>query len=112
MDLLTKAPLLFEPDDLAPCPPCLIMQDTLLPLKPGKSSRIKIKVINTTNHNIILPDRTPHGRLQLVQSVTQVEVKFKKKVESPLSPGSSGFKCHWKRELLACGFFYGYWCRE
>ena len=80
------------------------MQETLLPLKPGKSSRIKIKVINTTNHNIILPDRTPHGRLQLVQSVTQVEVKLRKRlkahlVQAPVGSSATG------RGIIGMWFF-------
>ena len=79
-----RTPVLFEPVELAPRPSGLIMQETLLSLKPGKSSRIKIKVINTTNHDIILPKRTPLGRLQLVQFVTPVEVKLKEEVEISL----------------------------
>ena len=55
-----RTPVLFEPDELAPWPSGL-MQEMLLSLKPGKSSGIKIEVINTTNHDIILPNRTPLG---------------------------------------------------
>ena len=46
-------------------------------MKQGKSSQIELKVLNTTRHNIVLPKRTVLGRVQLVQSVTPVEVKFK-----------------------------------
>ena len=80
--------VLFDPDELAPWPSGLIVQETLLSLKPGKSSRIKLEMINATNHDIILPNRTPLGRLQLVQSVTPVEVKLKEKVESSLGENS------------------------
>ena len=88
MDLLTKGHLSCLSLTSWPLPSGLIVQETLLSLKPGKSSRIKIEAINTTNQDIILPNRTPLGRLQLVQSVTPVEVKLKKKVESPLGESS------------------------
>ena len=83
-----RTPILFEPDELALWPSGLIVQETLLSLKPGKSSRIKTEVINTTNHNIILPNRISLGRLQLVQSVIPAVVKLKEKVESSLGESS------------------------
>ncbi|CAB3987572.1 Hypothetical predicted protein [Paramuricea clavata] len=43
----------------------------------GKSSRVEVEVKNTTKHDIVLRNRTVPGRLQLIQSVTQVEVKLK-----------------------------------
>ena len=83
MDLLTKGHLSCL--NLTSGPSGLLVQETLLSLKPGKSSRIKIEVINTTNHDIILPNGTPLSQLQLAQSITPVQVKLKEKVESPLS---------------------------
>ena len=56
-----RTPVLFEPDQLASWSSGLIVQETLLSLKPGKSSRIKTEAINTTNHDIVLPNRTPLG---------------------------------------------------
>ena len=38
---------------------------------------MNIEITNNTNHAIVLPGRTLLGRLQLVQSVTPVEVKVK-----------------------------------
>ena len=64
-----RTPVLFEPDELAPWPSGLIIQETLVALKPGKSNIIKVEVINSTEHNITLLNRTPIGRLELVQSV-------------------------------------------
>ena len=46
-------------------------------VKQGKSSQIEIEVTNATKHDILLPNRTVLGRIELVQSVTPVEVKFK-----------------------------------
>ena len=81
-----RTPFLFEPDELALWPDHA--GDSLV-TKAWKTSRIKTEMINTTNHDIILPNRTSLGQLQLVQSVTPVEVKLKEKVESPLEGGSS-----------------------
>ena len=83
-----RTPVLFEPDEFVPWPSSLIMQETVLSLKPGKSSRIKTEVINTTNYDIILPNRSPLGQLQLVQSVTPAEVKLKEKAANPLGESS------------------------
>ena len=83
-----RTPVPFEPDQLDPWPSGLIVQWTLLSLKPGKSSRIKTEAINTTSHDIILLNRTPFARLKLAQSVTPVEVKLKEKVKSPLGESS------------------------
>ena len=54
-----------------------MIPEKLITVKQGKSSQIELEVLNTTRHNIVLPKRTVLGRVQLVQSVTSVEVKFK-----------------------------------
>ena len=74
--LQKHTPVLFEPDELAPWPSGLIILETLLAFKPGNSNHIKVEVRNTTNHDIALQNRTLIRRLQLVQSVTPVEVKL------------------------------------
>ena len=70
-------PVLFEPDEANPWPNGLEIPETLLTVKKGKSSQVDIDVTNNTNHEIVLRGRTLLGRLQLVQSVTPVEVKIK-----------------------------------
>ncbi|KAK2558824.1 hypothetical protein P5673_019039, partial [Acropora cervicornis] len=70
-------PVLFEPDETNPWPNGLEISETLLTVKKGKSTRVDIDITNNTNHEIVLKGRTPLGRLQLVQSVTPVEVKIK-----------------------------------
>ena len=74
--LQKRTPVLFEPDELAPWPSGLIIPEALLALTPGNSNHIKVEVRNTSNHDITLKNRTSIGRLQLVQSVTPVEVKL------------------------------------
>ena len=80
-----RTPVLFKPDELAPWPSGLIIQETLVALKPGKSNVIKVEVINSTEHNITLLNRTPIGRLELVQSVAPVEVKLQERVYTTIN---------------------------
>ena len=63
-------------------PSGLMFSGTLLSVKPRKSSQIYVPAINTTEHDIILPNRTLIGCLQLIQSVTLVDVKLRKESES------------------------------
>ena len=70
-------PVMFEPDESNPWPSGLEISETLLTVKKGKSSQVEIDIVNNTNHDIRLPERTLLGRLQLVQSVTPVEVRLK-----------------------------------
>ena len=75
--IASHTPVIFEPDELHPWPSGLVIPEKLLAVKQGKSSQIEIEVTNTTKHDILLPNRTVLGRIELVQSVTPVEVKFK-----------------------------------
>ena len=72
-----RTPVIFEPDELHSWPSGLVNPEKLLAVKQGKSSQIEIEVTNTTKHDILLPNQTVLGRIELVQSVTSVEVKFK-----------------------------------
>ena len=60
-----------------PWPSGLVIPEKLLAVKQGNSSQIEIEVTHTTKHDILLPNQTVLGRIELVQSVTPVEVKFK-----------------------------------
>ena len=71
-------PVLVEPEETSPWPSGLTFNEALLSVKPGKSNQIHVEAMNTTNHDIVLPNETLIGRLQLVQSVTPVEVKLHK----------------------------------
>ena len=48
-----------------------------------------MKVRNTSNHDITLKNRTPIGRLQLVQSVTPIEVKLSETPDDGPQPEAS-----------------------
>ena len=56
----------------------------MVALKPRKSN-----VINSKEHDITLLNTTPIGRLELVQSVTPVEVKLKERVDTTISSVSA-----------------------
>ena len=70
-------PVIFERDELHPWPSGLVILEKLLAVKQGKPSQSEIAVTNTTKHDLLLPNRTVLGRIELVQSVTPVEAKFK-----------------------------------
>ena len=54
-------------------------------------SRIEVEVHNTSQHDIVLLNRTPLGRLQLVKSVTPMEVRLAR--EDGLEPQSKDDSC-------------------
>ena len=85
-----RMPVLFEPDELAPWPTGLTVHEALTTVKDGNASLIDVQVTNNTDHNITLPGRTVLGRLQLVRSVSPVEVRLTDpdvmKDESPVAP--------------------------
>ena len=72
-----KTPILFEPLSEFELPYGLELSETLLCADKSSSSRLNVKVCNTTNHDIHLKGRTVLGHLQLVKSVTPLEVKLK-----------------------------------
>ena len=80
--IASRTPVIFEPYELRPWPTGLVIPVKLLTVKQGKSSQIEIEVTNTTKHDTLLPNQTVLGRIELVQSVTPVEVKF-----NPIRPG-------------------------
>ena len=87
-------PVLFEADEDDQWPSGLEVQDTLVNSKGGKASRIAIEIQNTTRHDISLKSRTVLGRLQLVQSVTPVEVRLKNdhtNIQKPIVSESNDF---------------------
>jgi len=77
----SRLPVLFEPDIESPWPPGLEVPETSVTLRGGASSHIRIQVKNTTDHDITLKNRTMLGKLELVKSVTPLEVKKKENEE-------------------------------
>ena len=69
-------PVLFVPETLAEWPDGLEVTETLLNIKPGKTSRVKVAVYNGTDHDIVLKNRTMLGCLQAVKSVTAAEARL------------------------------------
>ena len=78
-------PILFESDENPELPHGLIVSDSLLTLKRGKTSIVNIEVKNVSKHDIVLPHRCLLGRIQLVQSVTPVEVRLKEQSQNTAS---------------------------
>ena len=74
-------PVLFEPDEKQEWPPGLIVHETLTSVKRGKSTIMQVQVTNDTMHDIVLPGRTVLGSLELIRSVTPIEVKLKENVD-------------------------------
>ncbi len=86
-------PVLFQPDETKQIPAGLSVTDTLLSLKPGRSPTVSITVFNTHSNSITLPGRTVLGKLNLVKSVTPVDIENK-----------SGFAIHngQNKDHVAC----------
>ena len=72
-----KVPALFQPDELHEWPDGIQIPETLVNVTGGSSCRISIQVENTTDHEIVIKNRTRLGRLELVKSVTPLEVTEK-----------------------------------
>ena len=62
-------PVVFEPDSDISLPEELQMSESLLYVKPGACSSLKIPIQNPTDHDIVLPRRTLIGRLKSVSAV-------------------------------------------
>ena len=75
-------PVLFEKDELEKLPCGISVNDTLLTIKPGKSSKVNIEIVNNSKHDIVLPRRSFLGRVELVQSVTPFDVQLKEKSDN------------------------------
>ena len=72
-----KTPGLFQPSECSHLPSGLSIQEELTTVKQGNSTLLYIKATSNTEHDITLFGRTMLGHLQLVRSVTPLEVKFK-----------------------------------
>ncbi len=75
--------MLFEPDLSTSISSGLELTQTLFVLSKGKSPRVSIQINNPSKHDILLKGRTMLGTLQLVKSVTPLEVKHREIKEDP-----------------------------
>ena len=71
-----QTPVLFEPDKLAQLPEGLEVNEILLNIKPGKTSKVQVAVYNGTDHEVVLKSCTLLGVLQAVKSVTAADVRL------------------------------------
>ena len=78
--IASEIPVIFEPEENTDLPNGLVVSESLFSLRPGKTSVVQFQVQNITTHDIVLPKRTTLGRIQLVQSVTPLDVKLKEVV--------------------------------
>ena len=72
-------------------PTGLQIYETLKTVKKSSVTRIEIEVHNTSQHDTVLLNRTPLGRLQLVKSVTPMEVLLAR--EKGLEPQCKDDSC-------------------
>ena len=79
--LESDTPVLFQPDELQAWPEELVINDKLLLLKKGICKKVPVTVVNTSKHDVVLHPNTYLGRLELINSVTPVEVALGKRVE-------------------------------
>ena len=78
--LEVETPVIFEPDENSELPNGLVSQEALMTIKPGKSIKVNIEIVNVSKHDIVIPKRSVIGRIELLQSVTPLDVRLK---ESP-----------------------------
>ena len=71
-----QTPVFFYSNQLAHLPEGLELYETLLYMKPGKTSRVQIAVYDGTDHDIVLNGSTALGVLQAVKSVTEADVRL------------------------------------
>ena len=71
-----RSPVIFEPEIAGSLPDDLHVASSLLILKGGKSSKVSISVTNDTKSKIVLEPHTILGQLQLVHSVSPLNLKL------------------------------------
>ena len=68
--------MIFEPGPQECWPDGIEVSETALSLRMGGSCHVSIPILNATDHDIYLPPRTSLGSLQLVSSITPLDVKL------------------------------------
>ena len=68
---------MFEQDVESGFLPGLEVHESLLTLKKRNCSRISLQIVNKSNHDIILKNRSLLGSLHQIRSVTPVDLKFR-----------------------------------
>ena len=70
-------PMLFEPSLPFMLPSGLSVTESVLTMKKGTAHISRFQVVNKTNHDIMLPGRTPMGKLEMIRSVTPALIHHK-----------------------------------
>ena len=70
-------PVTFEPNVNPDVPDGLSVTEAVLNLKGGSCQLFNLQIINSTNHDILPAGRTKLGSMQLVRSITRVDVKIR-----------------------------------
>ena len=96
-----KTPVVFEPNVCETVPPGLEINQSLHTLKRGSSSKLGIEVHSSSNHDIRIPRRTLLGHVELVRSVTPVEVELKQ--DSEVTVEQEGTNANTKSDCLTMG---------
>ena len=96
-----KTPVVFEPNILETVQPGLEINQSSHTLKRGSSSKQGIEVHNSSNHDIRIPRRTLLGHVELVRSVTPVEVELKQ--DSEVTVEQEGTSANTKSDCLTMG---------
>ena len=74
--------MIFEPSLPSILPSGLSVTESVLTVKKGNAHTLKLKVVNETNHDIMLPGRTPMGKLEMIRSVTPASIHHKNDSET------------------------------
>ena len=69
-------PVIFEPHVNPDVPDELSVTEAVRNLKSGSCQLFNLQIVNSTDHDILLPGRTQLGSMQLVHSITPVDVKI------------------------------------
>ena len=72
-----QTPVIFEPHVNPDVPDGLSVTEAVLNLKGGSCQLFNLQIVNSTDHDILLPGRTQLGSMQLVHSITPVDVKIR-----------------------------------
>ena len=75
-------PMIFEPSLPSTLPSGLSVRESVLTVKKGNAHILKLQMVNETNHDIMLPGRTPMGRLEMIRSVTPASIHHKNDCET------------------------------
>ena len=87
-----RTPVLFQPTPDSTWPADLEVSEQLLTLPQGVPNRVNIAVHNPTKHDVVLGRRTTLGGLQLIKSVTPLEVARKDTSQSEIENEESSEK--------------------